>query len=244
MKTLRCCVIDDEPLASQLIEAYIQRTPFLESAGTFASAQDAVETILEGGIDLVFLDINMPQINGLEFARIIPSSTRIIFTTAYDKYAIDSFKVNALDYLLKPISYEEFHKAAVRALQIMQPEPAANAPRRDTIIVKSEYKLVQIVIDDILYIEGVKDYVKICTAGSTVMTLMNIKTLEQSLPADQFMRVHRSFIVNKRRITVIERNRIVFGNVYIPVSESYKQTFADFINSRLVGTSTRYQSES
>lgn len=125
----------------------------------------------------------------------------------------------------------------------MQPEPAANAPRRDTIIVKSEYKLVQIVIDDILYIEGVKDYVKICTAGSTVMTLMNIKTLEQSLPADQFMRVHRSFIVNKRRITVIERNRIVFGNVYIPVSESYKQTFADFINSRLVGTSTRYQSE-
>ncbi len=243
MKTLRCCVIDDEPLAAQLITSYINRTPFLEHAGTFASAQEAVKTVLEGDVDIVFLDINMPQLNGLEFARIVPSSTRVIFTTAYDKYAVDSFKVNALDYLLKPISYEEFYKAALRALHAMTPDPSTRRPRVDSIIVKSEYKLVQILLDDILYIEGVKDYVKIVTVNGTVMTLMNVKTLEQALPSDLFMRVHRSYIVNKRRITVIERNRLLFGNIYIPVSDSHKQSFADFINSRLVGTSARYQTD-
>ncbi len=243
MKTLRCCVIDDEPLAAQLISGYINRTPFLEDAGTFTSAQEAVRSIIAGDIDLVFLDINMPQLNGLEFARIVPPETRVIFTTAYDKYAVESFKVNALDYLLKPISYEEFYKAALRALHTMQPANTPRKIRHDTIIVKSEYKLVQITVDDILYIEGLKDYVKICTVNGTVMTLMNIKTLEQALPADMFMRVHRSYIVNKRRITVIERNRLLFGNIYIPVSESYKQQFTDFVNSHLVGTSAKYQTE-
>ncbi|MDE6099858.1 MAG: LytTR family DNA-binding domain-containing protein [Paramuribaculum sp.] len=240
MNKLRCCVIDDEPLAAQLINSYILRTPYLEDGGIFSSAQEAVKKVIDGDFDLIFLDINLPQLNGLEFARIVPPSTRVIFTTAYDNYAVESFKVNALDYLLKPISYEEFSKSASRALQHLNGQAAAQKRRElDSIIVKSEYKLVQIPIDDILYIEGLKDYVKICTVSGTVMTLMNIKALERTLPDDKFMRVHRSFIVNMRRITVIERNRIVFGTTYIPISESYKQAFSDYVSARLVGTFPR-----
>lgn len=240
MEKIRCCVIDDEPLAAQLISGYIDRTPFLENAGTFDSAQGAIKHVLEGKIDLIFLDINMPQLNGLEFARIIPPTTRVVFTTAYDNYAVEGFKVNAVDYLLKPVSYEEFKSAAIRALR----EAPAHKPEepvtlRDFIIVKSEYKLVQIAVDDIIYVEGLKDYVKICTKDSSIMTLMNIKNLEQSLPPELFMRVHRSFIVNKNKIKVIERNRIVFGNVYIPISETYKQAFSEYVNSHLVGTALR-----
>jgi len=239
MKKIRCCVIDDEPLAAQLINSYILRTPYLADAGTFSSAQEAIKKVLDGEIDLIFLDINMPQLNGLEFARIVPPATRVIFTTAYDSYAVEGFRVNALDYLLKPISYEEFSKATTRALHALSDSRATAQPVTDSIIVKSEYKLIQILIDDILYIEGLKDYVKIVTTDTTVMTLMNIKTLERALPTDRFMRVHRSFIVNKRHITVIERNRIVFGKTYIPVSETYKQAFSDFINERLVGSGPR-----
>lgn len=241
MKLLNCCVIDDEPLAAGLIASYIERTPFLECAGVFSSAQEAIRSVIQGNIDLIFLDINMPQLNGLEFARLVPPSTRVIFTTAYDQFAVDSFKVNALDYLLKPISYDEFSKSATRALHhfMSQGTDVHNEPEKKAIIVKSEYKLVQIMIDDILYIEGLKDYVKIVTDSHTVMTLMNIKTLETSLPASKFMRVHRSFIVNKDRITVIERNRIVFGKTQIPVSDSYKVAFTDFVNSRLIGSSQR-----
>ncbi|MDE5685676.1 MAG: LytTR family DNA-binding domain-containing protein [Paramuribaculum sp.] len=240
MNKLRCCVIDDEPLAAQLINSYILRTPYLEDGGIFSSAQEAVKKVIDGDFDLIFLDINLPQLNGLEFARIVPPTTRVIFTTAYDNYAVESFKVNALDYLLKPISYEEFSKSASRALQQLSGMTVGQKRREmDSIIVKSEYKLIQIPIDDILYIEGLKDYVKICTENGTVMTLMNIKALERSLPGDKFMRVHRSFIVNMRRITVIERNRIVFGTTYIPVSESYKQAFSDYVNARLVGTFPR-----
>lgn len=240
--TLRCCVIDDEPLASALIASYIDKTPFLELAGEFASPRDAVAAILSGGIDVVFLDIQMPQLNGIEFARIIPPTTRIIFTTAYSDYAVEGFRVNALDYLLKPISYEEFLAAARRALDwcemranAPEPHPAA-APDTDSeyIIVKSEYKLVQIPTADILYIEGLKDYVRICIEGQekSVMTLLNMKTLEQALPANRFLRVHRSYIVNVSKIKVIERNRILFDKTAIPVSESYRDAFADFIARR------------
>lgn len=241
MKQIRCCVIDDEPLAAQLISSYIDRLPFLENMGAFAKAQDTIKLILDGRIDLIFLDINMPQLNGLEFAKIIPPTTRVIFTTAYDNYAVESFKVNAIDYLLKPISFEEFRKAAARALTVMRSQPGTQmSDEPEVIIVKSEYKLVQIAVDDIVYVEGLKDYVKICTTNGTVMTLMNIKTLEQHLPKTRFMRVHRSFIVNTSHIKTIERNRIVFGNVYIPVSESYKQVFAEYVNNHLVGTSSRF----
>lgn len=236
---LRCCVVDDEPLASGLIASYISKTPFMELAGEFSSPKDAISVILDGEVDVVFLDINMPQLNGIEFAKIIPPSVRIIFTTAYDSYAVEGFRVNALDYLLKPISYDEFLAAGNRALQwadlnSRKQETAHGESDPDYIIVKSEYKLVQIPVKDILYIEGLKDYVKIYTEGAdkSIMTLISMKALEHSLPANKFMRVHRSYIVNLSKIKVIERNRIVFGKTFIPVSESYKQAFSDYISSR------------
>lgn len=237
MKTLRTCVIDDEPLAAQLISKYVDDTPFLTLTGVFSSAQDAVKAVLSGDIDLVFLDINMPQLNGMEFARLIPSGCRIVFITAYDKYAVDSFKVNAVDYLLKPVAYEEFLSAATKAFNSFNRSSGSAAPRK-YIIVKSEYRLLQICLDDIVYLEGLKDYVKICLddGSKNVMTLMNMRTLEQELPEEMFMRVHRSFIVNTTKMKVIERNRIIFGNVQIPVSESYKKEFNEYINSHLVGS--------
>lgn len=241
--SLRCCVIDDEPLASGLIASYIEKTPFMELIGEFSSPKDAISTILNDNVDVVFLDIQMPQLNGIEFAKIIPQTTRIIFTTAYSNYAVDGFKVNALDYLLKPVSYEEFLAAANRALNWHElarrsaAAPAGSAIDNEYIIIKSEYKLVQIKVDDIVYIEGLKDYVKIYIDGTekSIMTLLSMKTLEQTLPSDRFMRVHRSFIVNLTKIRIIERNRILFGKAQIPISDSYKEAFSDFVNRHTIG---------
>lgn len=238
MTTLRCCVIDDEPLASQLIASYIEKTPYMELAGVFASAQEAVRTVLEDDINLVFLDINMPQLNGMEFAKIIPSTCRIIFTTAYESYAMEGFKVNALDYLLKPISYEEFVTASNKAMEWAELVRKAGEQEsaRDYIMVKSDYKVIQIPTSSILYIEGLKDYVKIYLENEDkcIMTLLSMKTLEHELPATDFIRVHRSYIVNKSKIRTVERNRIVFGKNYIPISESYKDVFAEFVASRML----------
>jgi len=239
MKYYHACVVDDEPLAARLITKYISDTPFLHLNGAYSSAQEAIKAVIAGDIDIIFLDINMPQLNGLEFARIIPSSARIIFTTAYEKYAIDGFKVNAIDYLLKPIDYRDFLMAAAKAVKSLEAlQPAAIQTTSDrTIIVKSEYRLVQIHLRDILYLEGLKDYVKIYldNGEKSVMTLMSLRTLEQELPSDIFMRVHRSFIVNVSKIRIMERNRIIFGNVAIPVSDSYKREFSEYVNARMIG---------
>lgn len=163
MRNLRCCIIDDEPLAQELIKSYVDQTPFLELVDTFPSASLAVKTIIESNIDVVFLDIQMSELNGIEFARVIPPSCKIVFITAFEQYAIDGFKANALDYLLKPVSYPEFLRAANRALEWFElvDKSKSNNDNNDYIIVKSEYKLIQIAIPNILYIEGLKDYVKI-----------------------------------------------------------------------------------
>lgn len=243
--TLRCCVIDDEPLAAGLIASYIEKTPFMELVGKFSSPKDAISSILNDAIDVVFLDIQMPQLNGIEFAKIIPPTMRIIFTTAYSNYAIDGFKVNALDYLLKPISYDEFLAAANRALHWHELTKQTNGNQaasdktsadNNSIIIKSEYKLIQIKIADIIYIEGLKDYVKIYVEGTdkSIMSLLSMRTLEQKLPSSQFMRIHRSFIVNLSKIRTIERNHIVFDKVQLPISESYKEAFNNYINSRTI----------
>lgn len=233
MRNLRCCIIDDEPLAQELIKSYVEQTPFLELVNTFPSASMAVKTIIEDKIDLVFLDIQMSELNGIEFARVIPPTCKIVFITAFEQYALDGFKANALDYLLKPVSYNEFLGAANKALQWFEmADGSRNSNNNEYIIVKSEYKLIQIAVSDILYIEGLKDYVKIYLENSnnSIMSLMSLKTLEACLPQNRFMRVHRSFIVQTSKIKVIERNRIVFGKQYIPVSDSYKDVFNDYIN--------------
>jgi DNA-binding LytR/AlgR family response regulator len=246
---LNCVIIDDEPLAQELLQSYVEKTPFLHLAGKFASAVEAMQALPQlGEVHVMFLDIQMPGLNGLEFSRIVPPATRIIFTTAFSQYALDSYRVNALDYLLKPISYADFMQSVQKAedwfslKQKSEGTPAATAasapaPAHDEadqyIYVKSDYKLVQIALDDILYIEGLKDYVKIYLEGveKPVLSLLSMKAMEEKLPAHRFLRVHRSFIVQKRKIKVIDRGRIVFGKVYIPISDSYKQELQDYIGN-------------
>lgn len=240
---IKCAIVDDEPLAVELLASYVKKIPFLELCGKYSNATDALHGLGEQPVDLLFLDIQMPELNGLELSKMIPENTRIVFTTAFDQYAVDGFRANALDYLLKPISYADFMEACNKALQWFQlvqqqeePAAAAAAEKEEikSIFVKSEYKLLQINLDDIRYIEGLKDYVKIYTEQSPhpILSLMNMKAIEQMLPASRFIRVHRSFIVQKSKIREIERNRIVFGNVYIPIGDSYKQAFQDFINNK------------
>lgn len=230
---LNCAIVDDEPLALGLLESYVDKTPFLELAGKYSSAVQAMKELPGKHVDLLFLDIQMPELNGLEFSRMVDSSTRIVFTTAFGQYAIDGYKVNALDYLLKPISYVDFLQAANKALQwfelLQQPKEEIQS-----IFVKSDYKLVQIELNKILYIEGLKDYIKIHEEDSSkpILSLMSMKAMEDLLPSSRFMRVHRSYIVQKNKIRIIDRGRIVFGKNYIPVSDSYKQSFQDFLDQR------------
>lgn len=237
---MRCCVIDDEPLAGKLIASYVERTPDLDLCGVYMSGADAIKDILDGKIDLLFLDIEMPQINGLEFAKLVPPTCSIVFTTAYERYAVQGFKVDAVDYLLKPVSYNEFLDAVARvkrkkanANSVAPQSQSAAAAKREFILVKSEYKLIQIKISDICIVEGLKDYIKIHVAGmqKPVLTLMSMRSVEQSLPEDEFIRVHRSFIVSKKHIDVIERNHIIIGDHSVPVGDSYRQQFNDYISS-------------
>lgn len=231
---LKCIIIDDEPLAIDLLKSYVQKTPFLELVDTFDNALSAISTINEKNIDVLFLDINMPLITGLEFSKTIPSSTRIIFTTAYNQYAVEGFRLNALDYLLKPINYIEFLQAANKAQEWFKLKNNENneTVTATSIFIKSGYRMEKIQFEDILYIENQKDYVKfhLEDVKEPVSSLMSMQSLEEKLPDKQFMRVHRSFIVNLDKIKTIERNCIVFGKEYIPVSESYKSKFQDFVN--------------
>lgn len=244
---LTCAIVDDEPFALGLLESYVKKTPFLELVGKYSSAVQAMKELSDKEINLLFLDIQMPELNGMEFSRMVDKRTRIIFTTAFSQYAVDGYRVNALDYLLKPISYADFLEAANKALQWfgLTHTPSAGSPGEvttpsaqeneiDSIYVKSDYKLIQIKIENILYIEGLKDYLKIYTEDlpKPVLSLMSLKSMEELLPANHFMRVHRSFIVHKDKIKVIDRNRIVFGKVYIPISDSYKKEFQEYLNKR------------
>lgn len=226
---LRCIIIDDEPLAIDLLKSYVEQTPYLELVATFENPLAAMETLRSGNIQVLYLDINMPQISGLEFSRTLSASTRVIFTTAYDQYAVEGFRLNALDYLLKPISYTEFLQASNKAFEWFK---LVETNDTTSIFIKSGYRMEKIELNNILYIENQKDYVKFHLDGISepVSSLMSMQFLEEKLPPKQFMRVHRSFIVNLNKIKTIERNCIVFGKEYIPVSDSYKDRFMEFLN--------------
>ena len=232
---IQCLAIDDEPLAVKKISAYIQKTPFLELVAECRNAFEAMEIINNRAIQLLFIDINMPDLNGMEFVKSLASKPYIVFTTAYSDYAVEGFQVDATDYLLKPITYSSFLKAANKVKNLIDLN-ASNQKESikataSHLFVKSEYKLIRIELDDIKYIESQHEYVKIHLVNSTpVMTQMSMKTIEEQLPSDRFMRVHRSYIVHLKKISVIERNRIVFdGKVYIPVSEQYKEKFQEYV---------------
>lgn len=231
--------IDDEPLALQLIEGYIKKTTGLTLAAKFDNPIDASDFLRKNFVDIVFVDIQMPDLTGIEFARIIEKGPKVIFTTAYAKYALEGYKLEVVDYLLKPFSYEEFLGAVNKAMKLINLEK--RAPEKidandEFLFLKSDYKIKRINFNDILYIEGLKDYAKIYTHGNPrpVMTLSTLKLLETKLPESGFMRVHRSFIVNKAKINTVERSRIVFGKTYIPVSDQYKEKFQEFLDKNFL----------
>ncbi len=227
---LKCAIIDDEPLALELLESYVRKTPFLSLVGKYNNAIQAMQELPNNQVDLLFLDIQMPQLNGLEYSKMIDNRTRVIFTTAFNQYAIEGFRVNALDYLLKPISYVDFLFSANKAFQWFE-LLAQQKNELKTIFVKSDYKQIQISLSKILYIEGLKDYIKIYMEDSVkpILSLMNMKSMEELLPPESFLRVHRSFIVQKSKINAIDRGRIVIGKAVIPISDSYKPLFTRFL---------------
>lgn len=235
---IRCITIDDEPLALKQMTAYIEKTPFLELCGQFESALNALEFLTSNEIDLMFVDINMPDLNGVEFVKTLNNGPKVIFTTAYSEYAMEGFKVNAVDYLLKPIAYSDFLKAAGKTKELYFSEATANEQvghGENFLFIKSEYKIIRINYSDIRYIEGMREYVRINLDNEApVMALMSIKKLVKRLPESDFMRVHRSFIVNLNKITTIERNRIVFDKTYIPISDQYKEAFQEFLDKQFL----------
>ena len=237
--TIKCLAIDDEPLALKQIGTYIKKTPFLELVAICNNAFDALGYLKAKQVDLMFVDINMPDLSGMDFVKSLSEKPFIIFTTAYSEYAIEGFKVDATDYLLKPIGYKDFLKAVNKVkylfdLKGVQSESVKTASEH--LFVKSEYRLVRIELSEIKYIESMHEYVRIHLINDKpVMTLLSLKSVEEQLPPKNFLRVHRSFIVNTDKIKVVERNRIIFdNNVYIPVSDQYKERFQEFINKNFL----------
>ena len=273
MNTISCIVVDDEPLAVRLMESYVSKTPFLSLKGSFTSGTAAYSFLQDNQVDLLFCDIQMPNLSGMELSKMLPEKTRIIFTTAFSEYAVEGFRVRALDYLLKPISYDDFISAALKAKEyfelasdkslrglVSHVEPQAQRPpgsvtepvevtepvvRRGSptaevtaqrkiksIFVKTEYRLQQIYLDRITYIEGLKDYVKIHLSGSSspILSLMRMKSLEDTLPKEDFIRVHKSFIVRLAAIEAIERSHIIIGPDRIPIGDTYQPTLYQAIS--------------
>ncbi|MBO5579179.1 MAG: response regulator transcription factor [Prevotella sp.] len=230
--TITCAIIDDEPLAAGLLKSYVEKTPFLHLIGTYGSAIEAMKELRTSPVQLLFLDIQMPELSGIEFAKILPSTTKIVFTTAFQQYAIEGYKVNALDYLMKPISYDDFLTAANKALDWFTIAQKQEIYAQDRFMfIKSDYKLIRVSLDDILYIEGLKDYVRFYLAdGTRIMSLMNMKKLDDYLPHPEFLRTHRSFIVHMPLAQQIDRFRIVFGDQFIPVSDSYKEEVQEYLD--------------
>ena len=231
--------IDDEPLALQLVREYVEKTPLLELAGAFDNPVEAVAFIRSSDVDLVLLDVQMPDLTGTELARVISGGPKIIFTTAYEKYALEGFRLDAVDYLLKPFSYAEFIRAvnkAVKLINLERKELPLLEVRNDFLFIKSDYKIRRIDFSEIHYIEGLKDYVKIFLRGEKkpVLSLSTLKALEARLPSAMFMRVHRSYIVNLETVKVIERGRIVYGDVRIPVTDQYRDRFQEFLDRNFI----------
>lgn len=243
---LKCIAVDDEPLALQIIVSYIEQTPSLTLVGQFSNAIEALKAIHEQDIDLIFLDIRMPDINGIELAKIVEQyrvkgNLRIIFTTAFDQYALDGYKVDALDYLLKPFSFVDFSKSVAKALGyfelIRNPEQEIrkfNPPIPETevayIYLKFEYQLVRIAVDDIIYVESMKDYVKVfrLSEDKPLLSLTSMKSLEEKLPENKFMRIHRSYIVSLDKIKSATKNSVQIDKITIAVTDQYKDNFMKF----------------
>lgn len=256
--TLSCMIIDDEPLAVKLLQSYVEKTPGLSLACTQSCAPLALDYLTHHEVDLIFCDIQMPDLNGLQFARILSHhKTRIVFTTAYDQYAVQCWDTDALHYLLKPIDYPSFMKAVAKAFrwfemqeqlkhgQTEKKEAETSGPAdaeadgspaafEDSFFAKSDCKLIRVRFKDVIFIEGLRDYVKIYVEGRqhAILSLIAMRYLEEILPSHHFLRVHRSFIINLDKVEAYERGQIVFGDKRVPVSESHKETLQKYLASR------------
>lgn len=241
--TLSCTIIDDEPLAVRLLESYVAKTPFLELRSTYSSAVEAMEGLTQSPVDLLFLDIQMPGLNGLEFAKIVDRHTRIVFTTAFSSYAVEGYKVNAIDYLMKPFGYADFLAAAQKALAFFEAVAPATAPAdsdmstadAESFFVKSDYRIVRLSYRSILYVEGLKDYVKIYTEGDrrATVALTSMTRMADFLPQN-FIRIHRSFIVNMDHVNIIDRGQIMIADRSINIGDSYKDTVSEYVSRRML----------
>ncbi len=230
---IRCIVVDDKPLAIDVLKHYISKVPSLSLSFTTVNPLEALNKVIEGEVDLVFLDIQMPELNGLQFMKIVKGKCLVILTTAYAEYALEGFENDAVDYLLKPVSFERFYQSVEKAQLLLKgmdktEKPVATFAKEkeiNHIFVKTEYKLIRVNIADILYVEGLQNYVIIHTATEKITSLQTMKKTEEQLPADQFMRIHKSFIVALHHINSIERNRIRIGDNIIALGEVYREAF-------------------
>ena len=241
---IRCLAIDDEPLALQQIVAYINKVPFLELAAQCQSALEARQFLENDTVDAIFCDINMPDLNGMDFVKSLVSPPLIVFTTAYSEYAVDGFRVNAVDYLLKPFGLQDFQRAANRLKERMDigapalssdPQPA-NSGDSD-IFLKTDYRIVKVSIPDIRYIEGMSEYLKVWIEGEVkpIITLLSMKKMEERLP-DYFMRIHRSYIINLNMIQEVNKNRVIMdAETYLPIGDMYKEAFQTYLDTKFLG---------
>jgi two-component system, LytTR family, response regulator len=237
---ISCIAIDDEPLALDIIKDYTEKVPFLELQATFDNAMDSLEYLRKNSVDLLFLDIQMEELTGIQLLNILKEKPFVIFTTAYDRFAVKGFELDAIDYLLKPISFERFIKAVDKVYDRLerkneQPilkETVSHTLSEDYFFVKTEFHLEKLKFSDILYIEGMGDYLMIHTSAKKIMTLHSFKKAEDILPEGNFCRVHKSYLVALDKIESIERNRIKIGSTLIPISETYRKIFFDRIEKR------------
>ena len=236
---MRCIAVDDEPLALNIIDGFCRKISYIDLVAGCSSAIEAAEVLKNEKVDLIFLDINMPHLTGLDFMRMGDNLPMVIITTAYPDYALTGFELNAVDYLLKPFSFDRFFKAVNKARDLYDlrvssrpegkevPQPAQD---NDYLMVRVEYSTVRVNIADIMYIEGLKDYVKIATPGKNYVTKSSMKNVEEKLPRDKFIRMHKSFIVNLDRIEAFENNHVVIGGNRIPLGSNYRESFLEFLS--------------
>jgi DNA-binding LytR/AlgR family response regulator len=235
MRTITCMIVDDEPLAVRLLESFVDKTPGLQLLGSYTDSVEAMTALKGGGVDLLFLDIQMPDMNGMELAHMLPPETRVVFTTAFKEYAFESYEVSALDFLLKPIRYNKFIAAVEKARQWYGREPAHDATKADTIFIKVDGEYRQVPLSGILYVSGMKDYVMFWLEGEKrpLVTHLTMKAVEEMLPAAQFMRVHRSYVVALNKIRSIDRNDCIYiGDEIIRVTDAYRDAFLQFLSKK------------
>lgn len=238
---IRCLAIDDEPLALKQLTSYVKKVPFLELVDSCSSALDAKKVMEEHNIDAIFIDINMPDLNGLEFVRSLDKPPLVVFTTAYSEYAIEGYKVDAVDYLLKPFGLEDFKRAAEKVkkrYEIINTPTDVSAPDADdAIFLKSDYKIVRVALDDIRYIEAMSEYLRIYSDASPrpIVVLLSMKKMEERLPANTFMRIHRSYIINLKKIAEVNKNHVVMNQeASLPIGDLYKDAFMTYISSKFL----------